>query len=101
MEPWVFCFWLMILFAEFASAVGVLYGYKVCLVLMPVFGWLLTGNVSHEASHFALSSRPWINALGACTSEPMCFNSTAWYIEHIIQHHVYTNDHNDVDLYHF
>jgi fatty acid desaturase len=31
----------------------------------------------------------------------MFFNSTAWYIQHIVQHHVYTNDHDDVDLYHF
>jgi len=31
----------------------------------------------------------------------MFFNSTAWYIQHIVQHHVYTNDEPDVDLYHF
>lgn len=31
----------------------------------------------------------------------MNFNSTAWYIEHIVQHHVHTNDEPDVDLYHF
>jgi fatty acid desaturase len=68
---------------------------------MPVLGWLLTGNVSHEASHFALSSKPWVNRAFSCTSAPMFFNSTAWYIQHIVQHHVYTNDENDVDLYHF
>merc|ERR1719375_1226503 len=68
---------------------------------MPVFGWLLTSNVSHEASHFALSARPWVNAAFAWTSAPLFFNSTAWYIQHIVQHHIYTNDEPDVDLYHF
>lgn len=101
MKWWTFICVLLTISAEFASAVLVLYGYRVGLVLMPFFGWLLTGNVAHEASHFALSKRPWVNSLFAASSAPMFFNSTGWYIQHIVQHHVYTNDEDDVDLYHF
>lgn len=32
---------------------------------------------------------------------PWCFPSFCWHIQHVVQHHVYTNDDDDVDLYHF
>jgi fatty acid desaturase len=76
-------------------------GNTLALICMPAFGWFLTANVSHEASHFAVSKRPWVNRLMACTATPMFFNSAAWHVQHVIQHHVYTNDELDVDLYHF
>jgi len=87
--------------AEIACVTAMLNGYRFPLVLMPILGWWLTGNVAHDASHFGLSARPWVNSVFAYSSAPMFFNSTAWYIQHIIQHHVYTNDEDDVDLYHF
>jgi hypothetical protein len=31
----------------------------------------------------------------------MYFNSAAWHVQHTLQHHIYTNDELDVDLYHF
>lgn len=101
MKPWVLCSVILVIIAEAICAVGLLYGYRIAVVLMPIFGWLLTGNVAHEASHFALSSRPIVNSIFSFTSAPMFYNSTAWYIQHIVQHHVYTNDEHDVDLYHF
>lgn len=101
MKSWVLFSVICVIIAEAICAVGIWYGYRIAVVLMPVFGWLLTGNVAHEASHFALSSRPIVNSIFAFTSAPMFFNSTAWYIEHIVQHHVFTNDEHDVDLYHF
>lgn len=101
MKPWMLACVIVAIVAEIASAILMVKGYRVAIVLMPIFGWLLTGNASHDASHFALSSRPIVNAIFAYTSAPMCFNSTAWYIQHIVQHHVYTNDEPDVDLYHF
>lgn len=101
MKPWVFTSSIILIIAEVIFAVMILYGYRIGLVLMPLCGWLLTGNVSHEASHWAVSSKPWVNRLMAATSAPLSFNSTTWFIEHIVQHHVYTNDEPDVDLYHF
>lgn len=67
-------------------------GYRYALIAMPVLGWYLTANVSHEASHFAISKRPWVNRLMACSSSPMYFNSAAWHVQHVLQHHCYTND---------
>lgn len=101
MKTWVYWCVLATIAGEVLAAIGVLYGYRVCLVIMPILGGLLTFNVSHDASHFALSSRPIENAIFAYSSAPLYFNSTAWYIQHIVQHHVYTNDESDVDLYHF
>jgi fatty acid desaturase len=101
MKPWLFVCVIIVIILEIIACIMVLKGYRVALVAMPVLGWLLTGNVSHEASHFAMSSRPWVNEMFAYSAAPMCYNSTAWYIQHIVQHHVYTNDEDDVDLYHF
>lgn len=102
MKPWVFLCVLIVIAFEIIGLIGIVfYGYRVFLVIVPPLGWLLTGNVSHEASHFGLSSRPWVNTLFAMSSAPLNFNSTCWYIQHIAQHHVYTNDEDDVDLYHF
>lgn len=101
MKPEVFACVLMGIALEIVAAWGVLCGYRVGLFVMPVIGCLLTFNVSHEASHFGVSSKPWVNSLFTFTSAPLCYNSTAWYIQHIVQHHVYTNDEPDVDLYHF
>jgi len=100
-KPWVFVCTLIVIAAEIVAAIMLLQGYRVALVLLPLCGSLLFFNVAHEASHFAFSSRPFVNALFACTSAPMSSNSTGWYIQHIVQHHVYTNDEHDVDLYHF
>jgi fatty acid desaturase len=100
-KPWLFWCVIVVILAEAACAVGIWYGYKVALIAMPVFGSLLTFNVAHEASHFGFSTNPIVNRLFACTSAPMFFNSTAWHLQHVVQHHVYTNDEPDVDLYHF
>jgi fatty acid desaturase len=76
-------------------------GSRWALVTMPILGWWLTANVSHEASHFAVAKRPWLNRIMACSSSPMFYNSAAWHVQHVLQHHIYTNDEMDVDLYHF
>lgn len=101
MKTWVFVCTILTILVEIVALIMVLTGYRVGLVLLPICGTLLTFNVSHEASHFGVSSRPLVNRIFTFTSAPMCFNSTAWYIQHIVQHHVYTNDEPDVDLYHF
>jgi len=68
---------------------------------LPFLNWLLTCNVAHDGSHFAVSSRPWINRLCSYTSAPLFFYPTSWNVQHVVQHHVYTNCEDDVDLYHF
>merc|ERR1712232_162050 len=69
--------------------------------LWPLTGWLMVCNVAHDGSHFAVSRYPWLNSLCSCAAMPGFFGATAWHIQHVVQHHVYTNDDDDVDLYHF
>lgn len=101
MKPWwaVLCISLICLEAYFAYMF--FQGSNLSIVMMPILGWLLTCNVSHDGSHFAVSKTPWINSLASYAAMPMSYASTSWHIQHVIQHHVYTNDEDDVDLYHF
>lgn len=70
--------------------------------LLPVFFWLLAVNTSHDASHFAFSSRPWLNELATYTASPMLYEPITWYYQHVIAHHSHCNDVDaDVDLQHF
>jgi len=101
MKPWVGCIMAALFGWEVWLGYLCLKGSWVAVVLMPLAGWLLTCNVAHDASHFAVSSRPWVNQLLTCVAMPLVFGPTAWHIQHIVQHHVYTNDDDDVDLYHF
>jgi len=75
-----------------------------CLWCIPAVGylsWYFIGNVMHDASHNALVSRPWLNRLLSHSAYPFGFNISGWNIQHVMSHHIYTNDEADVDLYHF
>jgi len=70
-------------------------------LLWPVFTMLLGLQLSHDGSHFSVSRIPWINRLLTWTSVwPWVYNPGLWMGQHVVQHHVYTNDHKDPDLYH-
>jgi len=66
-----------------------------------VLSWYLTGNVMHDASHNALVTRPWLNRALSHAAFPYGVNVGSWRIQHVFSHHIYTNEENDVDLYHF
>lgn len=55
---------------------------------------------SHDASHFAAFSSPFANEVAVWTALPFIYHPQWWYLQHIVQHHVYTNDRGDVDLIH-
>jgi fatty acid desaturase len=57
-------------------------------------------QLSHDGSHFAVSRYPRINALCTWTSLPYIYHPVFWYMQHVLQHHVFTNDKGDVDLIH-
>ena len=70
------------------------------LFFTPTACWIWMVNYWHDACHFALSRRWWVNAtlpyVGIWFSSP-----TAWYHQHVIGHHAYPNiDHKDPDLAH-
>jgi len=76
-------------------------GSHAALALLPLVAQLLTYNVVHEGSHFSISSRPWVNSLASCVGMLMSLAPSTWHLQHVVQHHVYTNDEDDIDLYHF
>jgi len=61
----------------------------------------LTFNCMHDASHGALVTVPWLNDIFAHAAGPYGVNVASWMIQHVSSHHIYTNDHGDVDLHHF
>lgn len=72
------------------------------LILSPLLHWLAGSSLAHEAGHFAAFSNGtwnyWACVLGAW---PLQFNSHGWMLQHTIQHHQFTDQHGDVDLFHF
>jgi fatty acid desaturase len=76
-------------------------GSTPALLLLPFFHWPLAG-AAHDASHFALSSQPWVNELFGLLAAPLYFNSGQWAHQHNVAHHVHTNEvGKDHDLHHF
>lgn len=100
MKPWWAVLCISVVLGEAYSAYQFFQGSNIAMFVLPVLGWLLTCNVAHDGSHFAVSKKPWLNRLASNAALPMSFPSTCWHIQHVIQHHVYTNDESDVDLYH-
>jgi len=73
-------------------------------VILPTgcVSWYLTGNMMHDGSHNALVSSPRWNWVMSHAAFPFGVNVTAWRIQHVMTHHIYTNEHDhDVDLHHF
>lgn len=101
MKPWVVCSVALMLCAEVLCVYYYFKGSTLAMFLLPFVGSQLASILAHDGSHFAVSERPWINSLASLTGMPICFASTCWSVQHVVQHHVYTNDEDDVDLYHF
>lgn len=73
-----------------------------CFPIVGYLSWQMTAHLMHDGSHNALFSAPWANRLFAHAAFPYGVNVTGWQIEHVMSHHIYTNeDEKDVDLYHF
>merc|ERR1712061_322827 len=70
-------------------------------VALPSVAWLLAPQIAHDGSHFSASKHHWINMICSYAATPFYFSSTVWYLQHTAQHHAYTNDEDDVDLYQF
>jgi len=72
-----------------------------CIPVIGFLSWYLTGNVMHDASHNALVKSPWVNHLLSHAAFPYGVNVAGWQIQHVMSHHIYTNEEEDVDLYHY
>ena len=75
-------------------------GDWVALLTHPLATWLAGSHTFHDACHFALSRNQRLNALVGYTY-PSLTSPLAWYHQHNIGHHAYTNvPSRDPDLYH-
>mmetsp|Transcript_45806 Transcript_45806/g.133371 ORF Transcript_45806/g.133371 Transcript_45806/m.133371 type:complete len:479 (+) Transcript_45806:87-1523(+) len=72
-----------------------------CIPFVGVLSWYLTGNVMHDASHNAFVADPTLNRVLSHAAFPYGVNVTSWHIQHVMSHHIYTNEEDDVDLFHF
>mmetsp|Transcript_28097 Transcript_28097/g.59861 ORF Transcript_28097/g.59861 Transcript_28097/m.59861 type:complete len:479 (-) Transcript_28097:653-2089(-) len=66
-----------------------------------LLSWYLTGNVMHDSTHNAFVTTPWVNRLCSHAAFPYGVNVAGWQIQHVLSHHIYTNEEEDVDLYHY
>ena len=56
-------------------------------------------NVQHDANHGAVSRNPRVNRLLGLTQSWIGGSSVSWIHQHVVQHHVHTNDlHLDPDI---
>lgn len=101
MKPSSGCLNIMILLGQIYSVYYFLCGRVWAMMVLPFLGALSTFMLAHDASHFAVSKRPWINSLASYSGMPLFFPATCWSLQHVVQHHVYVNDDDDVDLFHF
>jgi len=68
-------------------------------VLVGLFAALIGLNVQHDANHGAVSRNPRVNRLLGLTQSWIGGSSVSWIHQHVVQHHVHTNDlHLDPDI---
>ncbi|KAL2631564.1 hypothetical protein R1flu_016250 [Riccia fluitans] len=71
------------------------------LIAAPLFFWILGVNTFHDAAHFSLHKNWKVNRFVPYLF-PILTSPLAWYHQHNIGHHSYTNvSHRDPELAHF
>jgi len=82
------------------SCIGFWRGSILWTVSFAASSWLM-GAMGHDASHFAISHRPWINCLCLSGMALLC-SPILWLNQHTYAHHSHTNDFDrDPDMHHF
>jgi linoleoyl-CoA desaturase len=57
-------------------------------------------GIAHDASHGALSARPWVNRLGVFVFDLLGVNGYVWHFDHVVAHHAAPNvSRYDANLY--
>lgn len=76
-------------------------GNAYAVLALPLLAWLVMVNIAHDGSHFAVSARPAVNQLCVYASSPLFYTDATWYVQHVLSHHIGTNDFAaDADLHH-
>lgn len=76
-------------------------GDATAALVLPFAHWLLAAHTCHDATHGSLSTNPAVNYALQFTAHPIFFNVFVWIPQHLLSHHQYTNELDDVDIHHF
>mmetsp|Transcript_9369 Transcript_9369/g.17307 ORF Transcript_9369/g.17307 Transcript_9369/m.17307 type:complete len:638 (-) Transcript_9369:181-2094(-) len=64
--------------------------------------WIYGAALFHNCSHFAAFDDHRVNRFASFLGGwPWISNSASWMIQHVIQHHQFTDQEEDIDLFHF
>ncbi len=86
------------LFFEFYVHYTINYNFFNCSLLGLLYA-LIGLNIQHDANHGAISKNPNINRILGLTQNYIGGSAINWIHQHVVQHHVYTNDvHDDPDI---
>eukprot|EP00761_Pharyngomonas_kirbyi_P001729 gb/GECH01001733.1/.p1 GENE.gb/GECH01001733.1/~~gb/GECH01001733.1/.p1 ORF type:complete len:439 (+),score=53.13 gb/GECH01001733.1/:1-1317(+) len=67
-----------------------IHGYYFSVMLFPFFLFILIINTFHDAAHFALSEKWYINAAFTYLY-PFFYPPETWYLQHVVSHHTQPN----------
>ena len=86
--------------AYLVTVPGMLRGEWWTLLVSPFLAWVWLANMYHDACHFSLSTRWWVNAALPYFT-PWLSSPLTWYHQHVVGHHAYPNvGRMDPDLAH-
>ncbi len=75
--------------------------YRIGPVLFAFSCWI-QGSLGHDASHFSISRKNWVNTVGTYSGMGLLSSPFLWMYQHTYAHHSFTNVYKkDPDLHHF
>ena len=98
----IISYFLITCFFYIAILSGQFEGWSLALlfIFFGIFITILLFSVAHDASHQAISGRPWVNRLFAYVWNLIGISSYFWELKHNVAHHGFTNipgKDNDID----
>mmetsp|Transcript_21480 Transcript_21480/g.31168 ORF Transcript_21480/g.31168 Transcript_21480/m.31168 type:complete len:424 (+) Transcript_21480:53-1324(+) len=97
-------------FVKAFTIIAIAVGLELYIHLTRSYKWYLTAvlglvyafiglNIQHDANHGAISRNPRVNRLLGLTQNWIGGSAVDWIHQHVVQHHVHTNDlHHDPDI---
>ncbi len=93
--------YILCAFAALCCYILYVKAYRCGPVLFALSSWI-QGSLGHDASHFSISRRHWVNRLGTYWGMGLLSSPFLWMHQHTYAHHSFTNVYGkDPDLHHF
>jgi len=102
--PWHYyikCAYLIcaFLFMEVYCHYNNFYNLPIAIIMGLHMAWIGL-NIQHDANHGAISKNPWVNRVLGITENWIGGSQVNWIHQHVVQHHLHTNDvHLDPDMH--